>query len=39
MYPLENTKKETGIETEHDELNQNLLCESLNEDLLKPAIK
>jgi hypothetical protein len=27
------------METEHDELNQNLLCESINEEFLKPAIK
>lgn len=27
------------IDTEHDELNQNLLCESINEEFLKPAIK
>lgn len=27
------------VDTEHDELNQNLLCESINEEFLKPAIK
>lgn len=27
------------MDTDHDELNQNLLCESINEEFLKPAIK
>ena len=27
------------IDTDHDELNQNLLCESINEEFLKPTIK
>ncbi len=27
------------MDTEHDELDQNLLCESINEEFLKPEIK